>query len=256
LICSKQSVQMINQESYTEDGECMILDEMRWPEVGAELHKIQTVILPVGATEEHGPHLPLCTDTLEAVAVAKEVSERRGLFLAPALPYGVCRSTRGFPGTITVGHDALRAFALDLLLSLHDSGFGRVLVLTGHAGGQHMSALEQACQRAVEKRNMRISLVSLFALIDPAAVEARGDGHAGEVETSMLMFLREDLVKGKPEGYFPKRPRFLIKKDVRHLMGNGIMGDPSRASLEKGRAFFEMAVQGVIMALEELESFP
>jgi creatinine amidohydrolase len=234
----------------------MNLEEMRWPEVGAVLQKMRTVILPVGATEEHGPHLPIFTDTLEAVAVAKEVAERRNIFLAPALPYGVCRSTRGFPGTITVGHDALRAFAEDLLLSFHDSGFGRVLILTGHAGGQHMSALEQACQRAAELRDLRVSLVSLFDLIDPAAVEARGDGHAGEVETSLLLFLREDLVKGKPEGYFPKRPRFLVKKDVRHLMGDGIMGDPSRASLEKGRAYFEMAVRGVIEALEELESFP
>lgn len=119
-----------------------------------------------------------------------------------------------------------------------------------------MSALEQACQRAAELRDLRVSLVSLFDLIDPAAVEARGDGHAGEVETSLLLFLREDLVKGKPEGYFPKRPRFLVKKDVRHLMGDGIMGDPSRASEEKGRAYFEMAVRGVIEALEELESFP
>jgi creatinine amidohydrolase len=234
----------------------MNLEEMRWPEVGAVLQKMQTVILPVGATEEHGPHLPLFTDTLEAVAVAKKVAERRNLFLAPAMPYGVCRSTRGFPGTITVGHDALRAFTEDLLLSFHDSGFKRVLILTGHAGGQHMSALEQACQRAAELRDLRVSLVSLFDLIDPAAVEARGDGHAGEVETSLLLFLREDLVKGKPEGFFPKRPRFLIKKDVRHLMGGGIMGDPSRASIEKGRAYFEMAVRGVIAALEELESFP
>jgi creatinine amidohydrolase len=234
----------------------MILEELRWPEVGAALERTQTVILPVGATEEHGPHLPLCTDTLEAVAVAKEVAKRQKLFLAQALPYGVCRSTRGFPGTITVGHDALRAFVEDLLLSFHDSGFDKVLILTGHAGGQHMSALEQACQRAAELRDLRVSLVSLFALIDPAAVEASGDGHAGEVETSLLLFLREDLVKGKPEGYFPKRPRFLIKKDIRHLMGDGIMGDPSKASAEKGRGFFEMAVQGVIKALEELESFP
>jgi creatinine amidohydrolase len=233
-----------------------LLEEMSWPEVEAGLGQTRTVILPVGATEEHGPHLPTITDTIQALEVARAVAAKKDIFLAPPLHYGVCRSTRGFPGTITVGHDALRAFAEDLLLSFHDSGFGRVLVLTGHAGGQHMSALEQACQRAAELRDLRISLVSLFDLIDPASVEARGDGHAGEVETSILMFLRGDLVKGKPEGHFPKRPRFLIKKDVRHLMGNGIMGDPARASVEKGRAFFEMAVQGVIMALEELDSFP
>jgi len=63
-------------------------------------------------------------------------------------------------------------------------------------------------------------------------------------------------VTGKPEKHFPRRPRFLIQKDVRHLMGNGVMGDPSRASADKGKAFYEMAVQGVIQAIEELESYP
>jgi creatinine amidohydrolase len=87
------------------------------------------------------------------------------------------------------------------------------------------------------------------------SVETPGDGHSGEIETSLMMVIREDLVKGRPEGNFPSRPRFLVLKDVRHLMGNGIMGDPSRASPEKGKAFFEMAVRGIIKALEELETF-
>ena len=159
-----------------------------------------------------------------------------------------------FPGTITVGHDALRAFAKDLLISFADSGFAKVMILTGHAGGLHMAALEEACQMAVEERDFRVSLVSLFDLIDFKAVETPHDGHAGEVETSLMMVIRPDLVKGKPALHFPVRPRFLIQKDVRHLMGNGVMGNPGPASLEKGKAFFEMAVTGVMGALEELES--
>ena len=233
-----------------------LLEEMTWPEIEAGLEETQTIILPVGATEEHGPHLPVFTDTIEALEVAREVALRKNVFLAPSLHYGVCRSTRGFPGTITVGHDALRAFMKEMLISFCDSGFAKVLVLTGHAGGQHMAALEEACQRAVDERDFRVSLVSLFDLIDPTAVETPGDGHSGEIETSMMMVIRRDLVKGMPALHFPSRPRFLIQKDVRHLMGNGIMGDPSRASEEKGWAFFEMAVHGVITALEELESYP
>jgi creatinine amidohydrolase len=71
-----------------------------------------------------------------------------------------------------------------------------------------------------------------------------------------MVLIRKDLVKGRPEKHFPIRPRFLIQKDVRHLMGNGIMGNPKPATLEKGKAFFQMAVQGVIGALEELETLP
>ena len=119
-----------------------------------------------------------------------------------------------------------------------------------------MAALEEACQKAVEEKDFRVSLVSLFDLIDTKAVETPGDGHSGEIETSLMMVIREDLVKGRPSGNFPSRPRFLVLKDVRHLMGNGIMGDPSKASPKKGEAFFEMAVQGVLLALEELETYP
>ncbi|HUI39664.1 MAG TPA: creatininase family protein [Methanothrix sp.] len=232
-----------------------LLEEMSWPEIEAGLEETQTIILPVGATEEHGPHLPVFTDTIQAMKVAREVALRKNVFLAPPLHYGVCRSTRGFPGTITVGHDALRAFMKEMLSSFCDSGFSRVLILTGHAGGQHMAALEEACQQALEERDFRVSLVSLFDLIDPKAVETHGDGHSGEIETSMMMVIRGDLVRGKPALHFPKRPRFLIQKDIRYLMGNGVMGDPSRASEEKGRAFFEAAVQGVVVALKELESY-
>ena len=107
---------------------------------------------------------------------------------------------------------------------------------------------------AVEERDFRVSVVSLFDLIDFSAVETPHDGHAGEVETSLMMVIRPDLVKGRPEKHFPKRPRFMIMKDVRHLMGNGIMGNPQPASPEKGRQYFQMAVDGVKAALEELES--
>ncbi|HPC89792.1 MAG TPA: creatininase family protein [Methanothrix sp.] len=231
-----------------------LLEEMSWPEIEAGLAATRTVILPVGATEEHGPHLPTITDTLEAVHVARAVAAARDVFLAPPIHYGVCRSTRGFPGTITVGHDSLRGYVRDILISLADSGLARVLVLTGHAGGQHIAALEEACQMAVEERDFDVSLVSLFDLIDFSAVDTAHDGHAGEVETSLMMAIRPELVRGRPAGHFPKRPRFMVMKDVRHLMGNGIMGNPEPASVEKGERFFEMAVQGVLNALDELES--
>jgi creatinine amidohydrolase len=231
-----------------------LLEEMSWPEIEAGLKQTRTVILPVGATEEHGPHLPTITDTIQAMEVARAVANKKNVFLAPPLHYGVCRSTRGFPGTITVSHDALRAFVKDMLISFTDSGFANVMILTGHAGGQHMAALEEACQMAVEERDFRVSLVSLFDFIDASAVQTPHDGHAGEMETSLMMVIRNDLVKGKPVEHFPVRPRFLIMKNVRHLMGNGVMGNPEPASAEKGKAFFDMAVNGVMGALEELES--
>lgn len=231
-----------------------LLEEMSWPQIEEGLKESRTVILPVGATEEHGPHLPTFTDTIEALETARAVAQRRDVFLAPPVHYGVCRSTRGFPGTITVSHDALRAYVKDLLISFAESGFERVLILTGHAGSQHISALKEACQMALQERDLRVSLVSLFDLIDPTAVETLHDGHAGEIESSMMMAIRSDLVAELPEEHFPRRPQFLIMKSVRHLMGSGIMGNPSRATAGKGELFIQMAAEGVIRALDELES--
>ena len=231
-----------------------LLEEMSWPQIEEGQKESRTVILPVGATEEHGPHLPTFTDTIEALETARAVAQRRDVFLAPPVHYGVCRSTRGFPGTITVSHDALRAYVKDLLISFAESGFERVLILTGHAGSQHISALKEACQMALQERDLRVSLVSLFDLIDPTAVETLHDGHAGEIESSMMMAIRSDLVAELPEEHFPRRPQFLIMKSVRHLMGSGIMGNPSRATAGKGELFIQMAAEGVIRALDELES--
>jgi creatinine amidohydrolase len=70
----------------------------------------------------------------------------------------------------------------------------------------------------------------------------------------MMMVIRKDLVKGLPEEHFPPRPRFLIMRDVRGLMGNGIMGNPAPATIKKGQSFLAMAAEGLIEALEELES--
>ena len=234
----------------------MLLEEMTWTQIEAGLEETRTVILPVGATEEHGPHLPTFTDTIQALEVAKEVSRRRAVFVAPPVHYGVCRSTRGFPGTISISPGALRALTFDLLLAFSESGFERVLILTGHAGGQHLAALKEAAEGAVAAKSLRVSLVSDFDLIDTSQVETPGDGHAGEIETSRMLVIREDLVGGLPDKHFPPGPKYLIMKDVRHLMGNGVMGDPSKATREKGERFMEMSVLGVLDALEELENYP
>lgn len=234
----------------------MILGEMSWPEIEAGLKLTRTAILPVGATEEHGPHLPTCTDTLQAVQVAVEVARVRHVFVLPEIAYGVCRSTRGFPGTLSIGPEALRLLAYDILISLFDSGFQNVLILAGHAGGLHMAALKEAAGRAVEAVDLRVSLVTDFDFISGCDVQTPEDGHAGEIETSRMLYLRPDLVKGLPDKSFPERPRYLILKDIRHLMGDGVMGDPSKATRDKGRIFMDMAVQGILKAIDELETFP
>jgi len=108
------------------------------------------LIIPSGTCEEHGPHLPLGSDTLEAEFLVRAVSERTGALVAPALTYGACTTTRNFPGTIDVRSETVEALTHDVIRAFAGHGCRKILVLSGHAGKSHMVALRQAALRAVE----------------------------------------------------------------------------------------------------------
>jgi creatinine amidohydrolase len=112
----------------------MIIEEMTMNEFAAGLERTRTVLIPFGATEEHGPHLPLATDTLHAVAVGHRLAERRPIFIAPPVPYGVCRSTADHPGTLSISTATLRTLAIDIVAALYRQGLRNFILLTGHAG--------------------------------------------------------------------------------------------------------------------------
>ena len=97
--------------------------------------KAQTpVIVPFGTVEQHGPHLPLSTDTLQASAVASMAAQKVKAIVAPPVHYGQCSSTRNHPGTVTLSADTLRSVARDLITSLSGHGFTKIILFSGHAG--------------------------------------------------------------------------------------------------------------------------
>lgn len=233
----------------------MHLGEMTWPEIERAMQETRTIIVPIGATEEHGPHLPVFTDTLQAEEVARRAGEEAGVFVAPALPYGVCRSTSGFPGTITLTPHGLRAIINDILQALGEKGFEQVILYTGHAGSSHVAALKEACSPHLSK--LKLAIVSDYELVaDSEVIEAEMDGHAGEIETSRIMHLRPELVKDGAEANTPELPPHILLEDPREYMGNGVIGDPTRATPEKGEALLELAVRGLVDVVHELESLP
>jgi creatinine amidohydrolase len=236
-------------------------DELSMREAEKSAEKCGVVIVPIGSVEEHGVHLPLCTDSVQPEYVALEVAKRTRCLVAPPLRYGVCDSTRGFPGTISIGFESLRMIVRDVLEEFVRNGFRRILVLSGHAGQAHMVALRLAAQEVVRyhqgesaEKKCRIMVCSDYDF----AYELRGkyfsekDGHAGAIETSRVMAIRPDLVKTRGRKSFPSLPRFEIVSDAQKYFPSGVMGDPTEASRKKGRMVNSYVVENVVRLVEEL----
>lgn len=235
-------------------------DELNMNEAEKAAKEGKVVIIPCGSIEEHGSHLPLCTDSLQAEHVALEVARKAGCLVAPPLRYGVCNSTRNFPGTITISFDSLRGIMTDVLEDFIRNGFKRLLILTGHAGRSHMIALKLSAKTVVtnhknEENRSRIMVCSDYDF----AYDFRGkdfddrDSHAGTIETSRVMSIRSDLIKGKGTRNYPNLPRFEIVPDPERYFPSGVMGDPTIASAEKGQKINGYVIEQIVKLVEELK---
>lgn len=237
----------------------MLLEEMTMPQVEAALAAgCRTVFLPFGALEEHGPHLPLATDTIQAYAVGKRAAELVPLFVAPPIPYGNCRSTACHPGTVSISTTTLRGLLKDLVRSLYRQGMRNVVVLTGHAGGAHRLALQDAGEELLDELpELRIAVVTEYELAKEEGrgiVETPGDAHAGEIETSRIMHSHPHLVQGSAPEEYPSFPVGILVRDKRRYWLGGVWGDPSKASAEKGAKIEALVASKVAELVRLLES--
>lgn len=238
----------------------MLIEEMTMNEFAAGLRLTRTVLMPFGATEQHGSHLPLNTDTLQAFDVGRKLAQRRSIFVAPAIPYGVCRSTGEHPGTISITTATLRALAMDLVSSLYRQGLRNFVLLTGHAGGTHGSTLIDAGEELLQRfADIRVAVVTEHQL---AVREGRGiietpdDAHAGEIETSRIMHSHPHLVKGVGTREYPNFPWGILVRDKQACWPGGVWGDPSKATAQKGarlEAAVVAALDRLVAALEQGE---
>ena len=237
----------------------MLIEDATMPEYESGVRASQTVLIPFGSLEEHGAHLPLATDTLQVVEVCRRVGERTGAHVAPAVAYGVCRSTRNHPGTVGIGTATLRALAIDLVRDFHRHGMRSFVLISGHAGKTHVLTLVDAGEQLLDELpDIRVSVISEYHEIQEAGrelVEAADDSHAGEIETSRVLFLRPELVKGTSPAEWPDIPAARLVRDKRRHWRGGVWGDPSAASAEKGRRLTELAVERVEALVRELETY-
>ncbi len=212
----------------------MRLEELTSADV-ARMRRKPVVLLPVGAVEQHGPHLPLGADIIQPMAVLERVAKRTAAVLAPSIAYGLTQTSRPYAGTVGVSFDALRAYARDVLADLVRNGFRRIVVVSGHAEGVHLAALRTAAKEVVDAAGADITVLSDYELIYASKFAEKGEGHAGKIETSRLLAERPDLVRARPGQGKNRIPRFAVVRDARRHWP-GFTGDPRKASKDLGAA--------------------
>jgi creatinine amidohydrolase len=237
----------------------MLLEEMTMSQVEEGLKKTRTVIIPAGSVEEHGPHLPLSTDQLTVYELCRTAAQSIPVFVTPPLFYGVCRSTSDHPGTVSISTTSLRYLVQDIARSLHRHGLRKFILLSGHAGVNHMAALTEVGEWILEHlAGTTVAVLSILTLMSPEflkAVETPNDAHAGEVETSLVMHLKPHLVQGPANKELPVFPNPILVRNKRTCWPGGVWGDPTKASADKGRLFFSLLIQELLSLIRRIEDY-
>ena len=239
------------------------LDKLSWPEVEGELGAGRdTVVIAFGATEQHGPHMPLATDALIGDHFARELAERLNAFVAPTVRIGCSSHHLAFPGTLSIADETFHAIVADLVRSLAGAGFGRIVLVPTHGG--NFAPLAAAVEKlTAEDRGRVVAITDLGILLrvvelahEEFGVSPEAGGlHAGEWETSMLAAIEPDLVRmdRAEAGYVGELEPAIAKmfeSGVKAISENGAVGDPTGASAEHGRSYWEAVIE---LALAEIE---
>lgn len=245
------------------------LQERSWTDVESYLEQRDspTAVVPIGSTEQHGPHLPLGVDAYEAIGIAEGFAERAGLLVAPPIWYGDAEHHLSFPGTISLSSETVIAVLKDIYRSLLHHGFENVITVNGHRVA-NLPVIEIAAKQAKEEHPG-----SFFATIDLVRIGVRihnelrdGDSedgmHGGEFETSFMLHRHPELVdedefvRETSEQWTRFTSNDFVSLDDSVLVPNskhdwgeealGHRGDPTKASAEKGEELYEAVVDDAV----------
>jgi creatinine amidohydrolase len=232
----------------------VLFEELAWPAIAALVEAGETLaLLPVGATEQHGPHLPASTDSEIAEAVCRAASARTGVPVLPTLRVGSSQAhTTAWPGTLSLSPRLLIAAVVELARWVRASGFERLLVLNGHVG--NVAPLRVAVDEIRTEGVLRVGLASWYELTPEIAATVTADAddwHAHAAETSLMLHLRPELVVREAIRDDPDRTGDLVLSyTVAETSREGLTGSPSRATADEGARLFEAVVRALAERLE------
>jgi creatinine amidohydrolase len=201
-------------------------------------------VLPVGAFEQHGPYLPLVTDTLIATAITQAISQRHKIFQLPPITFGCSHEHSTFPGTVSLGPGTLAAVVSDVSTSLVHQGISALILVNGHGGNY---VLGNVVQQVNADSAMRVGLYPSRADWAEARLAAgisssiHDDMHAGELETSVLLAAHSSYVRDGWQGHdhIASDRRYLTTVGIGAYTTSGVIGYPSRATAAKGHAVLD-----------------
>jgi len=251
------------------------LEELSWPQAQVAFAADAMAILPVGSLEQHGRHLAVNTENVlgdaMAEAAAREAAARGvPVLLCPPLHYGYTMHNMDFPGTMTLRQETLLAVGVDLVTSLVHHGCNKIVLMNSH--GSNFSILDLVGRQVMNRHPdvlvaavfpIKMSTVELEKLRE--AKQTGGMSHGCELETSLMLYLRPELVEmdkavtdiSQPDSKFYWRDILRGSRGValadltRHASRTGLVGDPTIATAEKGRRFFEVIVATTVEFLVE-----
>jgi creatinine amidohydrolase len=229
----------------------LALDEMSWIDVAAHLAHDPRLIIPVGALEQHGPHLPLGANVLIARRFSLDLSHEFGVLRAPSFSFGVnVQTERAYAGTAALGRKTLHRALNELLDGWEGHGVTEFIVLTAHRHDPHLEALASLITTTSRVRVIDIWDVDIQDLLDGQQTAE----HAGEAETSLMLHLHPDLVRMDRARDFTLSPEE-FRRYMRGSMpappagGTGCLGRPTLATADKGQAIYDRILDVVRRAV-------
>jgi creatinine amidohydrolase len=268
-----------------ETSKPLILQEMTWTDVQEYLKTNDMVIIPIGSTEQHGPHLPLGTDSFIATDIAKMISARTGVVVAPVILAGYSVYHSGFPGSLSLKPETMEQVLFETAEMLIKYGFHRIMFWNGHGG----NAIVQS--KVIHRINHNTEAIAMalgdYVSLDPEPQEDWFDQHAGIQETSIMLYIEPDLVRldraEKPKIHLsPQAQKYLLRgRENPELMGifwsmlgtpeetgkggashqissNGVwsFSDPKEAKKEIGERFITQRVESAVNFIESWKQVP
>ncbi len=229
----------------------LALDELSWIDVAAHLARNPRLLIPVGALEQHGPHLPLGTNVLIARQVALDLSREFEVLRAPTVHFGVnVRTDRAFAGTASLTQKTLHRSLNELLDAWEDHGVREFILITAHRHEPHMDALATLITRRARVRVIQIWDVDVSDLLE----RQEAVFHAGEAETSVMLYLYPELVRMDRARDFDL-PREEFRRYMRGRLpappagSAGVVGFPTVATAEKGKAIYQRVLDAIRRAV-------